>query len=75
VVSDRTSLPEVVGAAGLVVPAEDPGAWAEALTRALRPAMSADLVAAGRLREAEFRWHRSAAQVAALLGGRPSPRT
>jgi glycosyltransferase involved in cell wall biosynthesis len=67
VVSDRTSLPEVVGAAGLVVPAEDPGAWAEALTRALQPAVAAELVAAGTLREAEFRWDRSAAGVAAVL--------
>jgi glycosyltransferase involved in cell wall biosynthesis len=67
VVSDRTSLPEVVGAAGLVVPAEDPDAWAAALTRPLQPATSADLVAAGTLREAEFRWDRSAAGVAAVL--------
>jgi glycosyltransferase involved in cell wall biosynthesis len=67
VVSDRTSLPEVVGAAGPVVPAEDPGAWAEALTRALQPAVAAELVAAGTLREAEFRWDRSAAGVAAAL--------
>ena len=36
VVSDRTSLPEVVGDAGLVVPAEDPEAWADALQRAPR---------------------------------------
>ena len=68
VVSDRTSLPEVVGDAGLVVPAEEPDAWAEALSRALQPAVAADLVAAGARREAQFRWERSAASVAAVLG-------
>jgi glycosyltransferase involved in cell wall biosynthesis len=68
VVSDRTSLPEVVGDAGLVVPAADPEAWADALTRALRPAVAAELVAAGERREAQFRWDRSALPVSALLG-------
>jgi glycosyltransferase involved in cell wall biosynthesis len=68
VVSDRTALPEVVGDAGLVVPAEDPGAWAEALSRALEPSTAAGLVTAGKLREAEFRWERSAVPVSALLG-------
>ena len=67
VVSDRTSLPEVVGDAGLVVPAEDPDAWAGALSRALEPATTAELVVAGTRREAQFRWERSAALVAAAL--------
>lgn len=67
VVSDRTSLPEVVGAAGVVVPAEDPEAWADGLWRALEPAEAARLVAAGHRRCADFRWSDSAAVVSGLL--------
>ncbi len=43
VVSDRTSLPEVVADAGLVAAAEDVEAWADALQRALEPAEAARL--------------------------------
>jgi glycosyltransferase involved in cell wall biosynthesis len=66
-VSDRTSLPEVVGQEGVVVPADDPEAWAEALGRALEPAERARLVAAGDRRAAELSWGSSAALVSALL--------
>lgn len=67
VASDRTSLPEVVGDAGLVVAAEDPEGWADALQRALEPAESARLVAAGARREAQLTWAASAATVSRLL--------
>jgi glycosyltransferase involved in cell wall biosynthesis len=67
VVSDRTSLPEVVGDAGLVVPAEDAEAWAEALQRALEPAESARLVTAGERRVTQLTWDASARLVSAAL--------
>jgi glycosyltransferase involved in cell wall biosynthesis len=67
VASDRTSLPEVVGDAGLIVPADDPAAWAEALAAALDPGRAADLSARGRARAAAFTWSRSAAKVSSLL--------
>jgi glycosyltransferase involved in cell wall biosynthesis len=67
VVSDRTSLPEVVGAEGLVVPAEDAGAWATALEGALRPAEAANLIRAGMDREKSFDWLDSAGIVRTVL--------
>ena len=66
VVSDRTSLPEVVGGAGLVVPAEQPEAWADALRRALGPE-SARLRALGTAHEAALDWAVPAATVSRLL--------
>jgi glycosyltransferase involved in cell wall biosynthesis len=67
VVSDRTSLPDVAGSAGLVAPAEDPAAWAEALHQALQPGMAARLRAAGLARERAFTWDRSAAALSQAL--------
>ena len=67
VVSDRTSLPEVVGAAGLLAAAEDPEAWAHTLARALEPAESSRLVAAGTRRVTEFTWGASARLVSGAL--------
>ena len=55
VVSDRTSLPEVAGGAGLVAPAEDAGAWADALGHALEPVEHARL--AGARPPARARFH------------------
>jgi glycosyltransferase involved in cell wall biosynthesis len=69
VVSDRTSLPEVVGGAGLVVPAEDVEAWADALGRALDPGAAADLKAAGLRRSRDFSWDAAATIVGAVLQG------
>ena len=61
VVSDRSSLPEVVGDAALVVPADDPEAWRKALERVLGdPELAADLRRRGILRAAQFTWGRSA---------------
>jgi glycosyltransferase involved in cell wall biosynthesis len=57
VVSDAASLPEVVGDAGLTVPAADTDALAEAIGQALLDeALRARLTAAGLARAATFGW-------------------
>jgi glycosyltransferase involved in cell wall biosynthesis len=62
VVSDSSSLPEVVGEAGLVVAAGDADAWRKALEKVLGDQdLAADLRRRGILRAAEFSWSRSAA--------------
>src|SRR5438309_729451 len=62
VVSDTSSLPEVVGDAGLVVAAGDADAWRKALEKILGDHdLAADLRRRGILRAAEFSWSRSAA--------------
>ncbi len=61
VVSDRSSLPEVVGDAGIVVAADQPEAWRKALERVLDDAeLAADLRHRGILRAAQFSWSRAA---------------
>ena len=60
-VADRSSLPELVEDAGLVVAADDPEAWRKALERACgEPDLAADLRRRGILRAAEFSWARAA---------------
>jgi glycosyltransferase involved in cell wall biosynthesis len=61
VVSDTSSLPEVVGDAGLTVPAGDPDAWRKALERVLDDTdLAASLRHRGILRAAQFSWDRAA---------------
>jgi glycosyltransferase involved in cell wall biosynthesis len=61
VVSDSSSLPEVVGDAGLIVPADSPEAWRQALEAVAGDAsLAADLRRRGILRAAQFSWERSA---------------
>jgi glycosyltransferase involved in cell wall biosynthesis len=67
IVSDRTSLPEVVGDAGLVAPADDVGAWADAVALALDTQGRDRLRDLGRKREGTFRWDRSAEVVSRIL--------
>jgi glycosyltransferase involved in cell wall biosynthesis len=67
VVSDRTSLPEVVGDAGLVVPAEEPEAWADSVTHALQPDQRDRMARAGNERVREFRWAAAAESVREVL--------
>ena len=61
VVSDRSSLPELVGDAGLVAAADDPEAWRGALEKVISDAdLAASLKRRGILRAAQFSWPRSA---------------
>jgi glycosyltransferase involved in cell wall biosynthesis len=60
VVADTSSLPEVVGDAGMVVPAGDVEAWRKALERVLDDTdLAADLRHRGILRAAQFSWERA----------------
>ncbi len=53
-----TALPEVVGDAGLLLPATDVEAWSEAMTRALDDAaLRQRLAAAGPVRARGFGWN------------------
>jgi glycosyltransferase involved in cell wall biosynthesis len=61
ITSNRTSLPEVVGDAGILVDPDDHEGWAQALARVLSDdAVRADLAARGRERAARFSWARCA---------------
>lgn len=60
VVSDRSSLPEVVGDDARIVPAEDPQAWTEALAAALRGDANDAAARARRAAIARFSWESSA---------------
>lgn len=78
VVAASSSLPEVVGDAGVVVDPGDPSAWAAAIARIRDdPAAVASLVAAGRAHAAARRWVDTAAGHldvwAAVLDGAPLP--
>lgn len=68
VASDRASIPEVVGDAGLLADPEDYGAMAGAVLRLERePEMRRELVRRGRERAASFTWERAARRTADLL--------
>src|SRR5690242_15841394 len=61
VVSDRSSLPEVVQDAGIIVPAGEPDEWRKALERVVGDTqLAADLRHKGILRAARFSWDRAA---------------
>lgn len=67
VASDCGSLPDVVGDAGLVVPAGDADALAEALARIVRePGLAAECVGRGLIRAAGCSWETVAADYADL---------
>ncbi len=67
IVSNSSSLPEVVGDAAILVDPHDVSALAEALARALQdPGLAAGLRQAGPQRAAEFSWARTAAATAAV---------
>jgi glycosyltransferase involved in cell wall biosynthesis len=61
VCSNAGPLPEVAGSAALLVPPQEPAAWAEAISRVLGDRqLSADLRARGRRRAEQFSWQRTA---------------
>ncbi|HKB17697.1 MAG TPA: glycosyltransferase family 1 protein [Candidatus Dormibacteraeota bacterium] len=61
VVSDRSSLPELVQDAGIIVPAGEPDEWRKALERVVGDTqLAADLRHRGILRAAQFSWERAA---------------
>jgi glycosyltransferase involved in cell wall biosynthesis len=68
VASNTSSLPEVVGGAGLLVDPNDPRDIASALHRLLeKPTLRTELGAAGRRRAATFTWDRCAGETLAVL--------
>ena len=72
IASDRTSQPEVVGDAGLLVDPEDVGAIAGAMRRlAGEPGLRAELSARGRERVRRFDWQHQAQAMLAVYEGRP----
>jgi glycosyltransferase involved in cell wall biosynthesis len=67
VCSNRTSLPEVVGGAGLLVDPTDAAALSAAILRVLTSAETAqDLRARGRARAGQFTWEQTARQTLAV---------
>jgi len=66
IVSSVSSLPEAAGDAGVQLPPDDVGAWADALHRAISDlAWRADMRARGIAHAAGFTWARTAAQTVA----------
>ncbi len=67
VCADNSSLPEVVGNAGLLLPAEDTDAWADALAQVLTDAdLRERLIAAGYQQAARFTWESTARRLVRL---------
>ena len=70
VASNRGSLPEVVGAAGLLLEPDDVDAWAEALWRVLTDDVLSDgLRRAGPEQAGQFTWERTARATLSLYHG------
>jgi len=69
ITSDTSSLPEVVGDAGLLVDPGDSGALAGRLRQLLdHPEKAADLAARGIAQAARFRWDRAAREREGVCG-------
>jgi alpha-1,3-rhamnosyl/mannosyltransferase len=68
VAANTSSLPEIVGDAGLLVDARDTAAWTEALHAVLTdPALRVRLQGAGMARVVRFTWPRAAAETLRVL--------
>lgn len=66
VAADNSSIPEVVGDAALLVPADDPALMATCMEQVLsEPDLCAALIQKGRQRAAKFSWHSCAQQTLA----------
>ncbi|MGC8781834.1 MAG: glycosyltransferase family 4 protein [Anaerolineae bacterium] len=66
VAGDNSSLPEAAGAAAILVNAQDVGALADALARALAdPTLRRQMIARGHVQARRFTWQRSAADLLA----------
>lgn len=66
IASDTTSLPEVIGSDGLLLPPTDVDAWVDTLAYLLdREDVRGELAARGRRRAADFTWARTARQTVA----------
>ncbi len=69
VVSNTSSLPEVVGDAGVLLDPDDVQAWTRSLQRVLNdPTLRGDLGARGMERARQFTWQRAAAETAHIYG-------
>ncbi|MCA1554253.1 MAG: glycosyltransferase family 4 protein, partial [Chloroflexi bacterium] len=67
IVSNISSLPEVVGDAGLCIPPDDPRAWTDAIQRMLDDgALRRELRAKGMTRARTFSWERAARETLAV---------
>ena len=67
IASDSSSLPEVIGDAGLMVPADDRDALAEAIGRLLRNGQLRDeLIRKGRARASRFSWQKTGQDLLAI---------
>jgi glycosyltransferase involved in cell wall biosynthesis len=70
ITSNSSSLPEVVGEAGLMVPAQDPEALAETIAMVLAdPGLREDLVRKGLSRASEFTWQAAGEKLLAIYQG------
>ena len=68
VVANSSSLPEVVGDAGLLIEPDDGSALAAAIARVVRdPGLAAELSARGIARAGHFDWRKAAAQMEAIF--------
>jgi len=67
IVSSTSSLPEVVGAAGLALPPDDPEAWADAVASLLSlPKRLGTMAQSGVAQAARFSWSTTAHQTAEI---------
>lgn len=71
IVSNISSLPEVVGEAGILLPPDDETAWAEVMARVLLDAeLREEMVENGRLQAATFTWQKTAEMTLELYKGK-----
>ena len=70
ITSDRGSLPEIVGVAGLLLDADEVDAWAEAMNRVVHDsALRQQMTQAGYVQAQKFKWENAAARTLAIYRG------